>query len=133
MYSFRLLAIALILAARVAADEPAPDWSKKTFAAPPDRVFAATLKSIEAQHHEIKSKDDGTMVVNFHVGMTAWSWGYNMILKVVAAPNNSSEVSIEIARSGGKAVSWGSGKKEVLKIFAGIDKELTKAPPEEKK
>lgn len=133
MYSFRLLAIALILAASVAADEPAPDWSKKTFAAPPDRVFAAALKSIEAQHHEIKSKDDGTMVVNFHVGMTAWSWGYNMILKVVAAPNNSSEVSIEIARSGGKAVSWGSGKKEVLKIFAGIDKELTKAPTEEKK
>jgi hypothetical protein len=32
--------------------------------------------------------------------------------------------SIEIARSGGKTVSWGSGKKEVLRIFEGIEKEL---------
>jgi len=133
MSSLRLLAVALILAASVAADESAPDWSKKTFAAPPDRVFAAALKSIEAQHHEVKSIDDATKLITFHVGMTAWSWGYNMVLKVVASANNGSDVSIEIARSGGKAVSWGSGKKEVLKIFAGIDKELTKAPPEEKK
>jgi hypothetical protein len=42
-------------------------------------------------------------------------------------------VSIEIARSRGKAVSWGSGKKEVQKIFAGIDKELAKALPAETK
>ncbi len=132
MSSFRLLALALILAASAAADETAPDWSKKTFAAPPERVFAAALKSIAAQHHEVKSIDDATKSITSHVGMTAWSWGYNMVLKVVASANNGSDVSIEIARSGGKAVSWGSGKKEVLKIFSGVEKELAKAPPEEK-
>jgi hypothetical protein len=52
-----------------------------------------------------------------------------MILKVVSSENNTSNVSIEIERSGGKAVSWGSGKKEVLKIFAGIENELAKSPP----
>jgi hypothetical protein len=34
---------------------------------------------------------------------------------------------------GGKAVSWGSGEKEVLKIFAGIEKELANTPPRETK
>jgi hypothetical protein len=133
MHFLRFLTLAAILVAGVLADEPAPDWSKKTFAAPPDLVFAAALKSIAAQHHEVKSKDEAIKVVSFHVGTTAWSWGYNMVLKVTPAENNSSNVSIEIARSGGKAVSWGSGKKEVLKIFAGIEKELPKTPPGETK
>lgn len=105
---------------------PAPDWSKRTFSAPSGEVFAAALQSIAAQHHEVKSKDEANKVVNFHVGVTAWSWGYNMVLKVASGENNASNVSIEIARSGGKTVSWGSGKKEVLKIFEGIEKKLTK-------
>jgi hypothetical protein len=129
MYSLRFLTLAAMLAVGMVADEPAPDWSRKTFAAPPDQVYAAALKSIVAQHHEVKSQDEAAKVVSFHVGTTAWSWGYNMVLKVVPAENNSSNVYIEIARSGGKAVSWGSGKKEVLKIFAGIEKELAKTPP----
>jgi hypothetical protein len=53
--------------------------------------------------------------------------------KVVSGENNASNVSIEIARSGGNTVSWGSGKKEVLKIFEGIEKELAKVPPAETK
>jgi hypothetical protein len=112
---------------------PAPDWSKRAFSAPPVEVFAAALKSIAAQHHEVKSKDKANNVVSFHVGTTAWSWGYNMVLKVASSENNASNVSIEIARSGGKTVSWGSGKKEVLKIFEGIEKELAKVPPAETK
>ena len=108
------------------ATPPAPDWSKKTFTAPPGEVFAAALRSIAAQHHEVKSKDEANKVINFHVGVTAWSWGYNMVLKVASGENNASNVSIEIARSGGKTVSWGSGKKEVLKIFDGIETELAK-------
>jgi hypothetical protein len=112
---------------------PAPDWSKRAFSAPPGEVFAAALKSIAAQHHEVKSKDEASKVISFHVGTTAWSWGYNMVLKVASGENNASNVSIEIARSGGKTVSWGSGKKEVQKIFEGIEKELAKVPPAETK
>jgi len=130
--SFLILFVAIFIVS-LGAQEQAPDWSKKTFAAPPDRVFAAALDSIAAQHHEVKSKDDENKVVQFHVGMTAWSWGYNMVLSVTPAENNQSTVSVEIAPSGGKAVSWGSGKKEVRKIFAGIDKELAKTPATETK
>ncbi|HLZ42282.1 MAG TPA: hypothetical protein VKQ11_15045 [Candidatus Sulfotelmatobacter sp.] len=104
--------------------QQAPDWSKRTFAAPPERVFAAALNSIAAQHHDVKAKDPATGAVTFHVGTTAWSWGYNMVLKVAPASDNQSDVTVEIARSGGKAVSWGSGKKEVQKIFNGIQNEL---------
>jgi hypothetical protein len=81
----------------------------------------------------VKSKDEANTVVSFHVGTTAWSWGYNMVMKVASGENNASNVSIAIARSGGKTVSWGSGKKEVLKIFEGIEKELAKVPPAETK
>lgn len=133
MYYLRFLTVFFFLLANVPADEPAPDWSKRTFSAPVDRVFAAAQKSIAAQHHEIKSKDEVNSTVSFHVGVTAWSWGYNMVLKVTPADNNSSNVSVEIERSGGKAVSWGSGKKEVQKIFNGIEKELAKAPPADTK
>jgi hypothetical protein len=123
--AFSILVFTAIFAAIVVC-QTAPDWSKRTFAAPPDQVFAAALNSISAQHHEIKSKDPASDTVTFHVGTTAWSWGYNMILKVAPAADNGSDVSVEIARSGGKAVSWGSGKKEVVKIFNGIQSELAK-------
>ena len=128
MRRLRFLAIFLFLASIVPAQEAAPDWSKRTFPAQADQVFAAALTSIAAQHHEVKSKDDSNRVVTFHVGVTASLWGYNMILKVEPAESNASNVSVEIARSGGKTVSWGSGKKEVQKIFNGIEKELAKAP-----
>ena len=118
--------VLVLTVATVAVCQTAPDWSKRTFAAPPDQVFAAALNSISAQHHEIKSKDPASNTVTFHVGTTAWSWGYNMVLKVGPAGDNGSDVSVEVARSGGKSVSWGSGKKEVVKIFDGIQTELTK-------
>jgi hypothetical protein len=47
-----------------------------------------------------------------------------MVLKVAPASDNQSDVTVEVARSGGRAVSWGSGKKEVQKIFNGIQNEL---------
>jgi hypothetical protein len=50
----------------------------------------------------VKAKDEANRVVSFHVGTTAWSWGYNMELKVASGENNASNVSIEIARSGGE-------------------------------
>ena len=59
----------LFLTGFVIAQEP-PDWAKRDYAAPADQVFAAALLSIQEQHHEVKSKDDGTRTVNFHVGTT---------------------------------------------------------------
>jgi len=129
MYFLRFFTVFFVLASGVAAQEAAPDWSRRTFSAPADRVFAAAIKSVAEQHHEVKSKDEVNRVLTFHVGVTAWSWGYNMVLKVTSAETGSSTVSIEIVRSGGKAVSWGSGKKEVQKIFKGMEKDLSKAPP----
>jgi hypothetical protein len=50
--------------------------------------------------------------------------GYNMRFAVTPIDENHARAVVEISRSGGKAVSWGSGKKEVRKILAGIDAEL---------
>ena len=125
-----LVLLGAMLAISVAAEEQAPEWSKKSFPAPPDKVFAAALKSIAAQHHEVKSTDDANKVVSFHVGTTAWSWGYNMVLKVTPAENNGSNVSVEIARSGGKAVSWGSGEKKLERSLRASTKSLPRHHPQ---
>lgn len=123
----RAIAVVLLLVVALPAQEAAPAWTRRKFAAPPAQVFAASLKSIAAQDHTVKRTDEGTKEIFFHVGTTAWSWGYNMVLKVSREDDNSSNVSIDITRSGGKAVSWGSGEKEVRKIFDGIDKYLDKS------
>lgn len=119
-----LLVLTLLFPTGVLLGQEAPDWSKRDFAAPTNVVFAAAIKSIQQQHHDIKATDDANHAVDFHVGTTAWSWGYNMKLTVTPIDDAHSRVVIGISRSGGKAVSWGSGKKEVLKIFAGIDSQL---------
>jgi hypothetical protein len=113
----------LFLTGFVIAQEP-PDWAKRDYAAPADQVIAAALLSIQEQHHEVKSKDDGTRTVNFHVGTTAWSWGYNMRLTVTPIDEAHARAIVGISRSGGKTVSWGSGSKEVRKVLAGVDAEL---------
>lgn len=55
----------------------AQDWTQHEFSASPDRVYQAAVKVI-GLHHEIKGKDPDNRIVRFHVGTTAWSWGYNM-------------------------------------------------------
>lgn len=111
----------LLLAGIAFAEEP-PDWAKREYAASVTEVYVAALKSIVLQHHEVKGKKDQT--IEFHVGTTAWSWGYNMELTVTPIDGSHTRVVVGVARSGGKAFSWGSGKKEVRKIFDGIDAEL---------
>ena len=110
-----------LLTAVVYSKEP-PDREKREFAASCSDVYGAALKSIAAQHHEIKGKMDQS--IDFHVGTTAWSWGYNAQLTTTPVDDTHCRVVIGIARSGGKTFSWGSGQKEVKKIYSGIDAEL---------
>jgi hypothetical protein len=124
MKRLSLAILAVLLFGTVLLGQESSDWAKRDYAAPADQVFAAALKSIQAQHHEVKSKDDAKRTVDFHVGTTAWSWGYNMQLAVTPVDSGHSRVVVGVSRSGKKALSWGSGKKEVRKILAGIDAEL---------
>jgi hypothetical protein len=126
MRTLRLAALALLLALSTsAADGPLPEWSKMKFSTSPDRVYAAALKSIAAQHHRVTSRDEANKVIGFHIGPTLWVWGYDMLLRIHSGENNSSDVSIEIAPHA-TDVFGGSGKKEVRKVLNGIRKELVK-------
>lgn len=119
--SILLPVVALLLLTGTVIGQEAPDWAKRNYLGSVDQVFAAAITSIQEQHHEVKSKDNMHHSVDFHVGTTAWSWGYNMTLTATPIENSQVRVVVGISRSGGKAVSWGSGKKEVQKILAGID------------
>ena len=131
MRKFTLLPILTLVAALSFAQQAQsapPDWAQKTFNAPADKVYAAALKSIQQQKHEIKKTDDAAHTVEFHVGLTAWSWGYNMVLTVTPVDDEHSKVLTGIKKSGGDVFSWGSGKKEVNKIYGGIAAELAGQP-----
>jgi hypothetical protein len=126
------IAVVVLVAGACFAQET-PEWAMRQYDAPADQVYAAALNSIQVQKHEVQAKNEKIYSVDFHVGITAWSWGYNMRLVVTPIAENRSKVTTGILRSGGKVLSWGSGKKEVRKIYAGIDAELTssKASPQE--
>jgi hypothetical protein len=116
------------------AQESAPEWSRKTFSAPSERVFDAALKTITAQRYKLDSKNEDAKVVRFIVGRSAFSWGYVMVLKITPGESNTSNVSVEVDRMrgpDGKVSIVASGKKEVQKVFQGMEKELAKAPSAE--
>ena len=119
-----LVVVSLSLTAAVIGQE-APDWARRDYPASADQVFAAALLSIQEQDYEVTSKDNVVRTVDFHAGITVWSWGYNMRLAVTTIDESHAKAIVGISRSGGKALSWGSGKKEVRRILAGIDAELT--------
>ncbi len=104
-----------------------PDWTTQNYPAFTDRVFAAALDSIQAQGHEIKAIDRTSHTVDFHVGMTTWSWGYDMRLTVAPITTgevHTSHVTVGVTRSGGDPLSWDSSKKEMQKILIGIETAL---------
>jgi hypothetical protein len=115
-----LLAVGISVLSFVAT---AQDWRTKQFASPADDVYKSAVRVV-GLHHEIMSKDPENRTVRFHVGTTAWSWGYNIGLVVEPQPNGTSLAKVAIEKSGGPALSWGSGKKEVLKIFRWMGDDL---------
>ena len=117
----------LLLNTTLVGQTPPPEWATREYAGNVERVFSAALLSLQEQHHEVKSEDTANHSVEFHVGVTAWSWGYNMRLTATPVDGERVRVVVGVSRSGGKAASWGSGKKEVRKILAGIDAELAAA------
>ncbi|PYV10681.1 MAG: hypothetical protein DMG23_06860, partial [Acidobacteria bacterium] len=60
----------------------------------------------------------------FHIGTTAWSWGYNVGLTVEPAGDKTSEGRVAIEKTGGAVFSWGSGKKEINKLWGWIEEEI---------
>jgi hypothetical protein len=126
-YRSALLALGVATLSLVAS---AQDWRRKQFVAPANDVYKSAVRVI-ALHHEIESKDPENRVVRFHVGTTAWSWGYNVGLRVDPQPNGTSLVKVAIEKSGGPVFSWGSGQKEILKIFRWMEDDLAASKPAE--
>lgn len=102
------------------------DWRSRTFAAPPEGVFQAAEKAV-LRKYRVEYNDPDRRVIRFHVGTTAWSWGYNMNLTVEPTEAGGSIARVEVEKSGGPVLSWGSGGKEVTQIFQWMDQELTNA------
>jgi hypothetical protein len=124
-----VLALAAWLAPAATAQD---EWKTATFPASLDSVYHAAEIAV-AKKHEVKSKDPELHIIRFHVGTTSWSWGYNMSMAIEDAGNGMTRASVEVEKSGGPAFSWGSGKKEVHKIFDQMRNELLSVPAEKRK
>ena len=125
-----ILIFSLVVCPSLSGQDSRPDWSTRTFSASADRIFDAALASIASQHYEVQQKSPAEKAVRFRVGRSAFSWGYVMVLKVFPAENNTSSVAIDVDRlrgpgSNGRASLVAGGKKEVTKLFDGIEKELS--------
>ena len=118
-----LLAAALSITVPLAAKET-PNTLEAQYAAPAERVFTAALASIQNERYEVRGRDELRRTIDFHVGVTALSWGYNMKLEVTPIDAAHARVVIAVTRTGGKIVSWGSGKKQAQNVLSGIEAEL---------
>lgn len=108
------------------------EWPTLTqnYAASADRVFAAALKSIQAQKREFKALDLTNHIADFRIGVAELSWGRDVRLTVTPTTVGEvhvSRVTVGVIRSGGDALSWESDKMELRKILVGIETELTSA------
>lgn len=99
------------------------DWHKEGFAAPAGEVYLVA-KKVVSEHYRLESSDDKNLILRFHIGTTAWSWGYNVNLTVEPTGAHTSQVTAAIEKSGGPVFSWGSGKKEVRKLWHWMHEEL---------
>ena len=130
----RQLAAVTIVVAAHCVSLSAQDWTTKRFASPADEVYKSAVRVI-GLHYEIQSQDPQNRLVRFHIGVTALSWGYNVGLAVEPQSNGTSVVKVGVEKSGGPVFSWGSGKKQILQIFAWMDEDLlapraSEQPPE---
>lgn len=117
-----LLSLVALLAVPVRA---ADDWTTTTFDESPDAVYASAVRVLML-HHKVEAKDPVERIVRFHVGATTWSWGYNIGMVLEERPSGGTSATVAIEKSGGSAMSWGSGQKEVKKIWKWIAEDLRK-------
>src|SRR2546427_514814 len=103
----------------------ADDWTRVGFTASAAEVYRAA-KTVIQQHYELKSVDDERRIIRFHIGTTAWSWGYNVSLTDDPTGKDACEAWVALEKSGGPVFSWGRGKKEVKNIWVWIHDELYK-------
>jgi hypothetical protein len=99
------------------------DWQREGFTAPAEDVYRIA-KKVVSEHYRLESSDDKNLTLRFHIGTTAWSWGYNVNLTVESTGAGTSQASVAIEKSGGPVFSWGSGKKEIRKVWHWMHEEL---------
>ncbi len=101
MRSVTFAALIALLSVTASAQEK-PDWSPRIFAAPPTAAYHAAELTV-ARHYKIESREPDLGIINFHVGVTAFSWGYSISLRVEPSGQDHFLVSVEIERAGGES------------------------------
>jgi hypothetical protein len=116
-----LLALLFIASGSAIGDDNS--WTKQTFHASPDAVFSAARIAI-SKHHDITDIDLEHRTIYFRVGYSLFEWRYSMIASVESSGGESTVLTIIVDKSKRPSFSWGTGKREIRRIFKWTDHEL---------
>ena len=86
---------------------------------PADRVFAATCQALVSLGMTITAADPTSGTIQASSGMTMFSWGENLELRVVPVSAEATAVSVGSGLKFG-LVDWGKNRKNIERIHATI-------------
>ena len=106
----------------------APKERSRTFAATSDATFAAVLRAVEAVGMKLAEADDTTGVVTATTGMTIWSWGERVEVRVAPAGPTSTNVTVSIALKF-QLFGWGQQQRVADGLLDEIGRQVVATAP----
>lgn len=94
-------------------DGPAP----RTFAAPFDQVWGATIESVATLGWRVEESDKASGLLSAHVSGNVWTYGDAITVRVV---QQGDEVAVRVASTSEQAYDWGKGGRNIEKLYSAI-------------
>ena len=105
----------------------APKETSRTYEATTDATFQAVVRAVERVGMKVKEVDDTRGVVSATTGMTIWSWGERVDVRVVSATSSTTNVTVSIALKF-QLFGWGQQQRVADGLLDEIGRQLVTAP-----
>jgi hypothetical protein len=108
----------------------APKEMSRTYEANGDATFQAVVRAVERVGMKVKEIDDTRGVVTATTGVTIWSWGERVEVRVAPATSGTTNVTVSIALKF-QLFGWGQQLRVATGLLDEIGRQVTavSAPP----
>jgi hypothetical protein len=106
----------------------APKEASRTFAATGDATFGAVLRAIERVGMKLKEADATIGVVTATTGVTIWSWGERVEVRVASDGPSSTGVTVSIALKF-QLFGWGQQQRVADGLLDEIGRQIAASAP----
>src|SRR5829696_6328797 len=101
----------------------APKEASRIFAATGDVTFAAVVRAVERVGMRVKEIDDTRGVVTATTGVTIWSWGERVEVRLAPAAPSTTNVTVSIALKF-QLFGWGQQQRVANGLLDEIGRQL---------